>query len=169
MTIGEQIKAFRKKIGYTQKQLAEKCEVAEITIRQYESDKRQPRIEQLHKIASVLEVPIWTLLGISKQDALLAYGSDYFNHTGYETSKLSQVIKKDILYETQFNKLKESYNSLNSLGQKEAVKRIKELTEIPRYTKKGEPASHVNAAHPIPGASEEDKQHDENIMDDDNF
>ena len=138
MTIGEQIKTFRKKIGFTQKQLAERCEVAEITIRQYEANKRQPRIEQLQKIASVLEVPIWTLLGISKQDALLAYGSDYYNQTGYETSELSRFIKKDILYEAQFNKLKKAYNSLNNSGQKEAVKRVSELTEIPRYTKKEE-------------------------------
>lgn len=138
MTIGEQIKTFRKKLGFTQKQLAERCEVAEITIRQYESNKRQPRIEQLQKIASVLEVPIWTLLGISKQDALLAYGNDYYNQTGYETSELSRFIKKDILYETHFSKLKKAYNSLNSSGQKEAVKRVEELTEIPRYTKKEE-------------------------------
>ena len=58
MTIGEQIKTFRKKAGYTQKQLAEICNVAEITIRQYELGKRQPRIEQLEKIANALDVSL---------------------------------------------------------------------------------------------------------------
>lgn len=56
MTIGDKIKNYRKLAGLTQKQLAEKCELAEITIRQYESDKRQPRIEQLCKISDALGI-----------------------------------------------------------------------------------------------------------------
>ena len=44
MSIGENIKNIRMQKGLTQKQLAEKSGVAEITIRQYESDKREPKI-----------------------------------------------------------------------------------------------------------------------------
>ena len=43
--IGENIKQARKKRGYTQKELAELCEFATITLRQYESGKRNPKIE----------------------------------------------------------------------------------------------------------------------------
>lgn len=47
-------------------------------------------------------------------------------------------------------------------------KRVKELTEVPRYM--NENTSHyVNAAHPLDGASEEDKQFDEDMMDEENF
>ena len=57
------------------------------------------------------------------------------------------------------------YNSLNDIGKQEATKRVKELTYIPQYTTK----EVLNAAHAIDGASDEDKQHDEDIMNDDNF
>lgn len=53
MTIGEQIRYIRKYLGYTQKELGDLSKTSETTIKQYESGKRQPRIEQLQKIASV--------------------------------------------------------------------------------------------------------------------
>ena len=45
MSVGDHIKNARKSAGMTQKELAEKCGAAEITIRQYESNKREPRNE----------------------------------------------------------------------------------------------------------------------------
>lgn len=66
MSLGTNIQNERKKAGYTQKQLAEKCGMAEITIRQYELDKRQPRIEQVTKIASALNIePFYLYIGDS--------------------------------------------------------------------------------------------------------
>lgn len=62
MTIGEKIKKFRKEAGFTQKQLATECGVAEITIRQYESGKRQPRFEQLQIIANALGMYLFEFL-----------------------------------------------------------------------------------------------------------
>lgn len=53
MTIGDQIRYIRKYLGYTQKELGRLSNTSETTIKQYESGKRQPRIEQLKKIASV--------------------------------------------------------------------------------------------------------------------
>lgn len=58
MDISEKIKQARLKKKLTQKQLAALSEVAEITIRQYESGKRRPKIEQLKKIAAALNVPV---------------------------------------------------------------------------------------------------------------
>ena len=51
MTIGEQIRTVRKHLKLTQKELGQLSGTSETTIRQYESGKRQPRIEQLQKIA----------------------------------------------------------------------------------------------------------------------
>ena len=56
MTIGQRIKEVRKSAGLTQRELAEKSGTATGTIQQYELGKRQPRIEQLQAIASVLGV-----------------------------------------------------------------------------------------------------------------
>lgn len=69
MTIGEKIKEFRKKAGFTQKQLASKCGVAEITIRQYESGKRQPRIEQLQIISKALNMYLFEFMDDEYFDA----------------------------------------------------------------------------------------------------
>ena len=59
--IGENIKRVRGKKGMTQKELAEKCNLATITIRQYESGKREPKTETLYKIAKALDVYILEL------------------------------------------------------------------------------------------------------------
>lgn len=64
-------------------------------------------------------------------------------------------------------KILQYYELLNDIGKHEATKRVMELTEVPRYLK--ENTTYVNAAHPIEGASEEDKQFDEDIMNDENF
>lgn len=64
-------------------------------------------------------------------------------------------------------KIMQYYDQLNDIGKHEATKRVMELTEVPRYLK--EDTNYVNAAHAIDGASEEDKQFDEDIMDDENF
>ena len=63
MTTGERIQVARKKAGLTQEQLAQKIDSATITVRQYESGKRVPRIEQLRKIASALDISFMYLLG----------------------------------------------------------------------------------------------------------
>ncbi len=57
MSIGNNIKIARSAAGLTQKELAFKCDVAEITIRQYETDKREPKYETLERIAKALDVP----------------------------------------------------------------------------------------------------------------
>lgn len=64
-TVGWKIKMYRKLRGLTQAQLSEKSGVAAITIRQYETDKRQPRIEQLRKIATALDVGLDKLVDVS--------------------------------------------------------------------------------------------------------
>ena len=49
----------------TQKDLAEFSGVAKITIQQYEAGKRQPRLEQLMKLADTMEIDIDELLGVN--------------------------------------------------------------------------------------------------------
>lgn len=60
---GKNIKNARKKLGLTQKELAEASGVAKVTIQQYETGKRQPRLEQLSMLAEAMKVHMDELLG----------------------------------------------------------------------------------------------------------
>ena len=54
MTTGEKIRAARKAVGLTQKQLGVLCNIAESTIRRYELGKLRPKNDTLSKIAPKL-------------------------------------------------------------------------------------------------------------------
>ena len=89
MTVGKRIKEIRTLRGWTQKTLAEKSDMAEITIRQYENDNRKPKTENLQKIALSLGVSINELLGISTETAKQSLTKtnafkNYLNSLGYE-------------------------------------------------------------------------------------
>ncbi len=64
MTIGEKIKHNRIKCGLTQKKLSELTGVAEITIRQYEANKYNPKINNLKKIALALKIELKEFIDI---------------------------------------------------------------------------------------------------------
>ena len=58
MNTGEKIKILRIKKGLTQKQLGEMCGMADSAIRRYESERANPKLATLQKIAVALNVPI---------------------------------------------------------------------------------------------------------------
>lgn len=62
MEIGEIIKEKRRSAGLTQEALAQKIGCATITIRQYESGKREPGIEALIDISNALGIEIFDLI-----------------------------------------------------------------------------------------------------------
>ena len=63
MTIGEKIKRYRKERGLTQKELGEKCGIADSAIRRYELNGARPKIETIQKIANALDIPVEYLFG----------------------------------------------------------------------------------------------------------
>lgn len=73
LTIGERIRQARNEKGLTQKQLGSISGTSEITIRQYELGKRQPRIEQLQRIADALNISAYDLIdsGFGALDAVM--------------------------------------------------------------------------------------------------
>ena len=127
MDIGLMIREKRKASGLTQARLAELSGVAVITIQQYERGKRQPRLEQLRKIANALGVPVAQLMG---------WDEDYEFRDAPETGHSGQLeaIKKWAAAKGK-DKLNQAYESLNEQGQQKAVERVEELTEIPKYKK----------------------------------
>lgn len=128
MTVGDRIKAARKKANLTQAQLAEKCGTATITIRQYEAGKREPKLEQLAKISYALGVPVGELLGLEDM------GGGLWGHEADDSTvmKLAQNIKAHMAPKAKLNA---AFDQLNNEGQGVAVQRVEELTEIPRYRK----------------------------------
>lgn len=77
MTIGESIKYYRKQNKLTQKQLAKLCNLAEITIRQYEADKYVPKIGNLQKISAVLNIPLTKLMEVNGEVPWADLATDY--------------------------------------------------------------------------------------------
>lgn len=63
------IRELRKDRGYTMKQLGEMLDLAESTISQYETGKRQPDNETLLKLGEIFEVTVGYLLGAETQKA----------------------------------------------------------------------------------------------------
>lgn len=64
MNVGENIKKYRKALNISQKDLAKKLNMPISTLANYENNHREPNIETLNKIATVLRVTINDLLGI---------------------------------------------------------------------------------------------------------
>ncbi len=62
MTIGENIRVIRKLKKLTQQQLADKLNISLMTVRRFETNARQPKLEMIDKIAVALGVEPFKLL-----------------------------------------------------------------------------------------------------------
>lgn len=67
-TIAENIKRIRKEKNLTQKQLGDRCGMADSAIRRYESGRARPKIDTVQKIAYALEVPLDEIYVFEKYD-----------------------------------------------------------------------------------------------------
>ena len=184
--IGKFIAQCRKNKNMTQAELAEKLNVSQQMIGQWETGKSNPKIETLRRIADTLEIGLWEIVELDQMDldtriqeikkmvALLTpEGLEEFERLTIESINENQesIQKKQETTAVQSKEMLRAYSRLNNAGRKEAVKRVDELTELPRYTKPDEPINYVNAAHAdnYANAPDELKQLEEDIMDDDNF
>ncbi|NBK00664.1 XRE family transcriptional regulator [bacterium 1xD8-48] len=124
MTAGENIKRIRKEKGLTQKQLGELCGMNEVQIRRYELGGANPKFETVAKIAKALGTTPFVL------------------YDGPEApARLEQAVKESA-YLIQPDELEhdllDAFWELNDKGAETALERVKELTEIPRYTQREE-------------------------------
>lgn len=146
MTVAENIKRIRKEKNLTQKQLGEKCGMSESTLRQYEIGYRNPKLETIVRIAAALEISVFELM--DKED-FIAQKNELKGFLTPEKQKKSEEIEEWIeLYsqgKTEINswnrelELLNHFRKLNFTGEHEAIKRVSELTELPRYIKPDEP------------------------------
>lgn len=118
MTIGQSIKMARTKAGLTQKQLAEKSGIATITLQQYERDVREPKLVTIAKIAHALDLYASDLI------------KDRWGDVDGDPSDDSEILA---CANDAHQCLTKAFYMLNREGQRKAVERVQELTEIPRY------------------------------------
>lgn len=167
MPTGKRIKEIRMQKGLTQKQLGDKCGIADANIRKYENGKQNPKMETLQKIADALGVPIYEFLDNDLFDATLHLGSyegRFFN------DKVKEIVNDTTLSETEMKKklsdlsmqgmiltefhrndldtrTKEILNNfvdqLNENGQNKAIEQVQMLTKIPEYRKDTNPDSDI--------------------------
>lgn len=126
MTISENIKKYRKNAGITQRELAEKCHCATGTIQQYELGKRQPRIEQLEKIAGALNVSVSTLidnntLNLTNDMLQLFADSNITIEPSNPTTKEHYLISK--------------FRDLNDKGQQKTIDYVEDISQLQEYRK----------------------------------
>ena len=116
MNIGENIKKYRKEKKLTQAQLSELCGVPAISLGRYERGERNPNIDTLTKIATVLQVPIDILCGLKLEPFIeptegLILG--YTNEKGELTfDSTEEYIQSEMAKELVDN---EFYTMVNSL------------------------------------------------------
>lgn len=137
MTMGQRIKDARLKAGLTQTELAEKLGISYQSIGQWERDLRNPKYENLQRIAKALGVTTLELTRPDKNRPFLEINFEEIPEIPKE--KIPEVVKilsNFLLSSTPQNlqvNLNAAFNKLNSDGQQKAVERVEELTEIPRY------------------------------------
>ena len=144
MSLGSRIRKARKSRGLTQIELSEKSGIAVNSLRRYEADARQPQLSTLRRIAEALEVPVTQLMGcyedfsvdllarVLKTPGTKALEEKIANSA---VNALGKLHMQDKEHEDQLDRVITAFSQLNNDGQKVAVERVEELTEIPKYKK----------------------------------
>lgn len=147
MNIGMRIKERRKYLGMSVDDIANKLNKNRATIYRYESnDIENLPVTILEPLAKILETTPAYLMGVENQS----------------TSEKALSNKEEILLS--------NFNKLNDLGKNEAIKRVEELTYVDRYILDNKEYLKPLAAHDKKGNfSEEDREHDINLMKDDSI
>lgn len=129
MDIAKRIKELRKAKGLTQKELAKASGVAEITIRKYENHDRQPKIEQIEKIASALEVSPFDIMGVD-------YWEEKYNPDGKLADEVKLLEQIESTFGCKAAELIDSFKNLNETGRSKAASYVSDLCEIEIYRNK---------------------------------
>lgn len=137
MELGQRIKAARKSKGLTQEQLAKKCNLATITIRQYELGKRKPSITQLAELAQILGVNFDTLIGLETFESPEDFHKEWERITsqprGEEVTVIHKAVGEVQIIDHQKEKLLSTYELLDREDRKSLVRHGELLASQPKY------------------------------------
>lgn len=141
--LGDRIKNFRKKKGYTAKYFSEKIGIPYSTYSNYENNNRMPNFNTLIKISEGLDIDINRLLGYINITQLIESDPEttkeiekeilkmYGNKITFKTSDTFVVESEDELK----SKILGDLDLLNIIGKKKLVEYSKDLAKIPEYRK----------------------------------
>lgn len=130
MTTGELIKQARDNAGLTQKQLANKLCTSPQNLAQYESNRRNPKLSTLQKIAAALGIPVTELLASSEIET-------FETGTDFQTCRneiIEGIKKADAAESERLERLTTNFRKLNAHGQETALERVSEMVQLPQYT-----------------------------------
>lgn len=145
--IGLVLKKLRTSRGLTQKEVAEKLGRKQQVVGHWETGYAQPDANTLFTLCDIYGVTVDDAFGFQKNNDISILEYEHIK----KYRNLDQHGKKMVDF------------TLNE----EWERSTSESKSIPMYIKEG--FTYVNAAHAIDGASEEDRQHDEDIMDGEDF
>lgn len=99
--IGENIKSYRKAMGYTQKDLSEFLNVSTPSITHYEKGQREVDLVKLNKLADLFNVELSDLLerneGVISLNAVVAYKKQKLGKGDLDTiAKFRKIVKNYI-------------------------------------------------------------------------
>lgn len=131
MSIGQNIKRYRKQAQMSQIELAKASGLSIGTIQGYEQGRYVPKIDNIKKLADALNCT---------PDDLSSF---YLSQVIYNNLALDPPSKRGIAIAEKLKELNEEsalalfelFNELNEDGQEEALKRLDELTRLPEYKK----------------------------------
>lgn len=126
--MNNRIRELRKERKLTMKQLGERLGLAESTISQYETGKREPDHKTLVKISEFFHVSVDYLLGHVSEPWFYLDTERILREINSYDEEMPQDANKQQLFQ--------AFDQLNEEGQTKAVERVEELTEIPKYQKK---------------------------------
>lgn len=124
-TLGQRIKEYRKHRNMTQEELATALNTSKTAISRYESDKREPSLDIIEKIASVLRVDMCEILFDLDE---VANWRKIIHDADSKILGISESLK-----DRDLTTILEDLGKLNDTGWFIAMQRIHELTLIPMY------------------------------------
>ena len=131
MPIGEKIKAARIAARMTQADLAKILGVAYQNIGQWDSGKRNPKLDTIIKIAEALGVRIEDLMGLETFDT----GAE-FEERWKEVTRNTNGESLTVIHTTDPRKfINYALDQMTKEGQNKVAERAAEVLEVPRYRK----------------------------------
>lgn len=129
MKENDHLKQLRLKFGYTQEQVADELGVTKATISKYEKGQRHIKTEYVEKLAKLYSVePVYILTGRTSE----AWRKEMDENVAASEQE-ERTYWESVLLTDRIRELMPLLEQLNEDGQKKAVERVAELTEIPRY------------------------------------
>lgn len=139
MTIGERIKAVRKRKNLTQQELAQRAGIAINSLRLYEGNKREPKVETVQRIADAMFVNLFDLIelkaGNDENQTLLQSLRDAVEQARKEGKKPVYVDEGIYFVEMKpLERLISAFESLNDEGRQKLLEYADDLLQLGKYT-----------------------------------